>query len=106
MAIKLNPKTQTTTGEYRIFSFQINTPPIETPVLNAQYGSVTYGESGNVIAQNQYLANLHLPQSQLTGLLTDDNKWGLPSYSSLYVGLKSFFDDQFKVHFSGSFPLS
>lgn len=103
MAIKLTPKTQITTKEHRVMCFQVNTPPNQTPTLFVYYGEVLYGETGNILTTNPNIATLTLNSTQLTEVLPENNKHNLPSFSNLYVGLRDFLDEQFKVSFSGLF---
>lgn len=104
MAIKLKPKTQTTTSEHRVMAFQVNTLPNQPLNFNVYYGSVLYGETGNILSTTPNIATLTLTENQLTGLLPSNNKYKLPHFKELHDGLISFFDDQFNAHFSGLFP--
>ena len=103
MAIQLSPTTQTTTKEYRVTAFQINTPHNLAPSVDVYYGEILYGETGNVLTFTPNIVTLKLAQSQLVSLLPANNAYALPKFSSLYTGLRGLLDDQFKANFSGQF---
>lgn len=103
MAIKLNTITETFTPEFRTVLFQVSTPPGSDPWLQANYDKVSYGKTGNVVSE-KHVATLILNKTQLVTLLTGNNPYGLPSFPTLYSGLRNFFDTQFQINFSGLMP--
>jgi len=104
MSLTIKTKSETLTTKRQLQSFTIYTPPSKESSLIACYTEADIDGSGFVRYEKPNIATLGLTQDKLLSLLPANNKYGLPSFPVLYSGLRSFFDDQFIVNFSGLAP--
>ncbi len=104
MSLTIKTKSETLTTKRQLQNFTVTTPPSKESSLIASYTETDVDDDGVVRYEKPGIAILGLTQDQLIKLLPDDNKYGLPSFTKLYAGLKAFFDDQFKVNFPNLAP--
>lgn len=102
MAITVETIQQSITKKYQCSQFHVYLPPNALPTLDVYYSETLYDPDNNILRHNQSAKILSFTQPQLTGLITGNNDYGLPVFGNLYVGLRTFFDSQFQVNFSGA----
>jgi hypothetical protein len=102
MAITTQTLDLTLKKERRVRGFSVNTEPDAEPSLSISYGEYLVDPAGVIISKGD-IAQLTFVGAQISEILPENNNYGLPSYTGLYVGLRNLFEDQFKQTFSGKF---
>lgn len=105
MAITVKTKQETLTKKYQVDSFTVFTHPGQPPTITINYGEHYINNSGEILYKNGQIASLNANQQQIIDWLPQNNGYALPSFANLYTGLRGLFEDQFKINFSGQFPV-
>ena len=105
MAITVETQQETLTKKYQVVNFSIFTPPGEPPSITIVYGEHHINNSGKILFQNNQITILNANKQQMIDWLPQNNVYGLPTFTGLYLGLRSLFEDQFKINFSGQYPV-
>lgn len=105
MAIIVKTEQEILTKKYQVTNFSIFTPPGEPPSITIVYGEHRVNNSGEILFKNGQIAVLNADKQKMIDWLPDNNIYGLPNFTGLYEGLKNLFETQFKVNFSGQFPV-
>ncbi len=105
MAIIVDSRQEILTKKYQVVNFSIFTPPGEPPSITIVYGEHRANNSGEILFKNGQIACLNADKQKMIDWLPANNSYGLPTFTGLYLGLRSLFEDQFKINFSGQFPV-
>ena len=105
MAIIVNSQQETLTKKYQVDSFTVFTHPGQPPSITINYGEHRVNNSGEILFKNGQIASLSATQQQMIDWLPQNNVYALPAFANLYTGLRGLFEDQFKINFSGQFPV-
>lgn len=105
MAITVNTEQQTLTKKYQVENFTIFTHPGQPPSITIVYGEHRINNSGEILFKNGQIAALSVDKQKMIDWLPENNSYGLPTFTGLYTGLRALFENQFKINFSGQFPV-
>ena len=104
MAITVNSEQQTLTKKYQVDSFTIFTHPNQPPTITINYGEHRINNSGEILFKNGQIASLNADKQKMIDWLPENNSYGLPTFTGLYIGLRALFEKKFIENFSGQFP--